>query len=206
MKMTDTQTTQLICSPKGRAILDAALSLFLANGYGQTSMDAIAKKAGVAKQTVYSYFNSKEQLFTAIMCSHCSSAEMFDNPNIDALPEVALPILAEEILVMVSDADRLALHRIVMAESAKFPELGKAFYVNGPGDGIKILSDYFRRQTSAGRLSVPNPDLAAEYFLSMAYNFPHMESLLGISKPLNEAQRKARAKQISADFLRMFKK
>lgn len=199
-------TTQHICSPKGRAILGAALSLFLANGYGQTSMDAIAKKAGVAKQTVYSYFTSKEQLFTAIMCSHCSSSEMFENPDIDTKPEEALPLLVDEVLAMVSDAERLALYRIVITESEKFSELGKAFFDNGPGDGIKILSDYFRRQTEAGRLNIPNPEIAAEYFLSMAYNFPHMEALLGISKPLTEAQRKQRAKQVSADFLRMFSK
>lgn len=194
-----------ICSPKGRAILEAALELFLANGYGQTSMEAIAKKAGVAKQTVYSYFSSKEQLFSAIMCSHCSSVDMFRNPKEDALPEVALPRLAEEILTMLVDPQRLALYRVVITESANLPPLGHTFFENGPKRGTGMLADYLARQTTEGKLNVSHPQLAAEYFIGMVANFPHLKALLDTAPRLTADERKARAKQVSADFIRMFK-
>ncbi len=49
---------------KEQAILDAAQALFLEKGYG-ASVDEIAERAGVVKQTVYSRFRSKEDLFAA---------------------------------------------------------------------------------------------------------------------------------------------
>lgn len=201
--MTETKTQA--CSPKERAILDAALSLFLANGYGQTSMEAIAKKAGVAKQTVYSYFSSKEQLFSAIMCSHCSSIDMFRDPKADAVPEITLPRLAEDILSMLMNPQRLALYRVVITESANLPTLGHTFFENGPHRGISMLADYLARQTAEGKLNVSNPKLAAEYFLAMVANFPQLEALLDVSPPLTAEQRKQRAQDVSTDFLRMFK-
>ena len=52
---------------KQHAIVSAAEALFLQQGYGVISMDQIAKKAGVTKQTVYRYFASKNELFAAVM-------------------------------------------------------------------------------------------------------------------------------------------
>ncbi len=54
---------------KERAILDAALRLFSQHGYRHTSVDEIATAAGIAKGTIYLYFESKEALFRAL-CSH----------------------------------------------------------------------------------------------------------------------------------------
>ena len=52
---------------KRAAILQAAIDLFLKNGYSNTSMDAIAAKAGVTKQTVYAHCKSKDALFALIV-------------------------------------------------------------------------------------------------------------------------------------------
>ncbi|RYI13091.1 MAG: TetR/AcrR family transcriptional regulator, partial [Acetobacteraceae bacterium] len=48
-----------------RQIFDAALTVFAAQGYSGTTMDAVAAGAGVTKPTLYSYFPSKESLFQA---------------------------------------------------------------------------------------------------------------------------------------------
>ena len=56
---------------KRRAILEAAKSLFLRNGYDGSSMDAIAAEAGVSKLTVYSHFTDKETLFSAAVKAKC---------------------------------------------------------------------------------------------------------------------------------------
>ena len=56
-------------SPRAQAkrqqITDAARALFLAQGFARTSMDAITAEAGVSKQTLYSYFPSKNELLLA---------------------------------------------------------------------------------------------------------------------------------------------
>src|SRR6185295_18228522 len=60
-------------NPKRNAVLMAAAQLFLEHGYDPVSMDAVAAAADVSKRTVYSYFDSKTTLFTAILIAHCSS-------------------------------------------------------------------------------------------------------------------------------------
>lgn len=53
--------------PKGERVLDAAVQVFLANGFDQTSMDAIAARAGVSKTTVYAHYADKLALFRAVV-------------------------------------------------------------------------------------------------------------------------------------------
>ena len=55
----------------GRLVLDAATALFMAQGYGAVSMDAIARAAGVSKATLYAHFSSKDQLFATIIGEAC---------------------------------------------------------------------------------------------------------------------------------------
>ena len=65
------QSQRQVNTRKGDAILKAATALFLQDGFEKTSMDAIALKAGVTKQTVYSHYQSKEQLFTRMISDLC---------------------------------------------------------------------------------------------------------------------------------------
>ena len=59
--------SQQNATQKQATIVQAALDLFLEQGYAATSMDAVASRASVTKQTVYRYYPSKEELFTAVM-------------------------------------------------------------------------------------------------------------------------------------------
>ena len=65
--MNDGMTQEVPVSAKARNILEAARALFIARGYEAASMDAVAKAANVSKATVYAYFNSKNELFAAIV-------------------------------------------------------------------------------------------------------------------------------------------
>ena len=58
-------------------IVEAARKLFLEAGYGTTSMDALAAKAGVSKPTIYSYFANKEALFGAVMVGQPSPVRSY---------------------------------------------------------------------------------------------------------------------------------
>ena len=86
---------------KRRAILEAAKSLFLRNGYDGSSMDAIAAEAGVSKLTVYSHFTDKETLFSAAIKAKCEEQlpellfELPDNVPLESqLLEIARGFLA----------------------------------------------------------------------------------------------------------------
>jgi len=154
---------------KRELIVAAARKLFLGNGFGSTSMDAIAAEAGVSKRTVYSHFENKETLFAAIMGDMCEivSGDNPDEPIPDKNPEEVLKALGLHILHSVMEPEALDVFRVVLAENATFPELGKAFWDAGPEMMKEYLATYLAELDRRGVLSVPDPDLAAFQFMGM---------------------------------------
>jgi AcrR family transcriptional regulator len=154
---------------KRRAILIAAERLFLDSGYLGTSMDLIAQVAGVSKQTVYRHFADKERLFIEIVTTTVNEISDPVAGEVLALRESAsvrddLLALARLLLRSVMQPRLLAVRRLVIAESARFPELGRAFYERGPGRTIAALATVFERLGAAGALNVEDPQAAAGEF------------------------------------------
>src|SRR5215218_10954677 len=135
---------------KRAAILQAATTLFLRNGYRGTSMDEIAALAGVSKQTVYKHFADKERLFTEIVTTtvdeagepvYSEVADLGDSRDVEAdLREVARRQLAQ-----VVQPRLMQLRRLVIGEVGRFPELGRAFYERGAGRSTAALASAFER-------------------------------------------------------------
>lgn len=154
---------------KHRAILDAAAEIFLHQGFSGTSMDEIAARAAVSKQTVYKHFESKETLFIGVVQSMTDQAtgrvqtDMHDATDADALRE-QLRAYAERQLMVVLTPPLMQLRRLVIAEVMRFPELGRTLYEAGPGNAIAILSAAFARWAERGLLIVDDPLLAATHF------------------------------------------
>ncbi len=166
---------------KRRAILDAATTLFLRNGYRGTSMDEIAALASVSKQTVYKAFADKETLFSEIVTGavgeaadpvHAEVLELEDTGDIEA----DLRRLARQLLARVMQPRILQLRRLVIGEAGRFPELGRTFYEQGPGRTITALATVFERLAERGELNIEDPLLTAAHF-----------NWLVMSIPLNEA-------------------
>jgi len=153
---------------KREAILDAAHKMFLEVGFGAASMDAIANEAQVSKQTVYNHFGSKEELFAAMVRTTCDSMTLaFAEAARDGNPEKTLRAIAQRFMEATFSEDKLALHRTLMAEVPRFPELGRIFYRSGPAVIRQFLTDYFKEQNRRGTLKVDNPQVIAEQFISM---------------------------------------
>ena len=166
---------------KRRAILEAATTLFLRNGYLGTSMDEIAALASVSKQTVYKQFADKERLFSEIVISTVNEASdpvynevlgLKDSGDLEA----DLRDLARRQLALVMQPRILQLRRLVIGEAGRFPELGRAFYERGPGRTIAALATTFEGLAGRGLLQLDDPLLAAEHF-----------NWLILSTPLNQA-------------------
>jgi AcrR family transcriptional regulator len=154
---------------KRRQILEAATTVFLANGYVGTSMDEIAALARVSKQTVYKHFADKERLFTAIVEAAVDAAgdpvtaEAGALANSDDLAG-DLKALARDQLGKVMQPQLMQLRRLVIGEAGRFPELGRAFYERGAGRTIATLTASFGRLHERGLLEAPDPQLAAAHF------------------------------------------
>lgn len=166
---------------KRRAILEAATEAFLRHGFLGTSMDEIAAAAAVSKQTVYKHFSGKESLFREIVTT---TVDEISDPNYEEVLglegsgdlESDLRGLARRQLDRVMQPRLLALRRLVIGESGRFPELGQLFYERGPGRTMSALSTAFGRLAERGLIELDDPDTAAAQF-----------NWLIMSTPLNAA-------------------
>jgi TetR/AcrR family transcriptional repressor of mexJK operon len=179
---------------KRKAILAAATEAFLRNGYRGTSMDEIAARAGVSKQTVYKHFADKERLFSEIVTGAVDAAsdpvyEEVHRPQDSGDLEADLRDLARRQLTKVMQPRLLALRRLVIAEAGRFPELGLVFYERGPGRTIAALADTFERLAARGVLQIEDPQLAAAQFNWLIMSSPLNEAmLLGHEEPPSGAE------------------
>jgi AcrR family transcriptional regulator len=174
---------------KRRAILDAATTLFLGNGYRGTSMDEIAALAGVSKQTVYKAFSDKESLFSEIVVGAVDEAADPVHAEVLALEdtgdvEADLGRLARHLLGRVMQPRILKLRRLVIGEAGRFPELGRTFYEQGPARTIASLATAFERLAARGALRLDDPALAAAHFNWLVMSIPlNRAMLLGDDQP-----------------------
>ncbi|MGR3465139.1 TetR/AcrR family transcriptional regulator [Limimaricola sp.] len=154
---------------KGRKydqVLHGAREVFLGEGFEGASVDDIARAAGVSKATLYSYFPDKRLLFLEVARSECrrhadnALAEIrTSGPPAEVLGQVA----RRKIAFYTSDFG-LRMFRVFVAESARFPDIGRAFYRSGPEMGRAHMVDYLKQAVERGELAVEDFALAADQF------------------------------------------
>lgn len=154
---------------KRRQILEGARAVFMAAGFDGASMGEIAKAANVSKGTLYVYFDSKEALFEALTLEEkrCLAEAMFCFDVEDPDVRTVLIGLGHSYLVEMIRPDHVALIRMVIGATEKFPRFGQAFYEAGPAQGVARLSAYLDTQVAAGRLRRSDTTLAAKHFLHL---------------------------------------
>ena len=166
---------------KHKAILDAALKVFLRSGYLGANMEEIAALSVVSKQTIYKHFSSKEALFIEVVTSMTDAAS---NTVHNEMPEPAadddiagfLQMYANRQLTVVLTPRLMQLRRLVIGEVARFPELARVLYERGPQRAIASLAQTFARLAARGLLVIDDPLTAASHF-----------NWLVMSEPLNKA-------------------
>lgn len=162
---------------RSQLIICAARKAFLEKGYDGVSMDEVANRAGVAKQTVYARYASKDALFLAVvdsvqgkMLSAISSAQSL--PIRDRLQRIA-----RELLDVVLDPSILSLSRIGLGASYRFPTLGHSIYGARIKELHSTLADIIEQAAKDGSLSVDDPKVAAEQFLALIRGELHLHCL-----------------------------
>jgi len=179
---------------KRRAILQAATTVFLRNGYLGTSMDEIAALAGVSKQTVYKHFTDKERLFSQIVTATVDELADPDHDEVLNLRDTGdlerdLRDFARRQLGAVMQPRLLQLRRLVIAEAGRFPQLGRLFYERGPGRTIDALAAMFQRLASCGVLELDDARIAAAHFNWLVMSVPLNQALLlGDDQPATPAE------------------
>lgn len=189
------------------AIRQAGKVVFLELGYAAATMDTIAAEAGISKQTVYNHFQSKEGLFKALVedLTVTLMGPLVVRDPTRSSPEQVLQTLGRDLLTMMLRPSSLSLYRLIVAESARFPELGEAIYAVGTGRMLSMLADYLAQETEIGRLSIQDPDVAAEQFIGLLSGRCQLRALLGVHQPLVEEGPDRRAEIAVTAFLAIYR-
>jgi AcrR family transcriptional regulator len=170
-------------------ILEVATTLFLSHGFGSTSIEAIAKRAGISKRTFYHRFRGKEVLFEAVVRRLIErwlppfDVALLDAPNIDA----ALHRVAGHMLNVALTPEALSLHRIVIAEARQFPGLARILHELGAASAVERISRDFDRRVARGEIIRLDTRIAAEQFILMVVTGPQRRAL-GLGQPMSSSE------------------
>lgn len=186
-----------------RRLLEIARRRFLAVGYRETSLDGIAREAKVAKKTLYHRFGSKAGLFAAILEALRDSwiAELRDFVIETERPQIVLEKVALHLLEVGTRPDRIALHRLLVAEAHRAPALMRGHYGGGAPRGMEPLAAYFRAAIARHALKLDDVPLATEQFTQLVLGGIRTRLLLGVSRRPSAAERRRIARQAVKLFL-----
>jgi AcrR family transcriptional regulator len=165
---------------KAAAILAGGMQEFLAHGYAGTSMDRIATAAGVSKATVYSHFQDKEGLFTALIEQLVKGKfrSLFE-PSAEDLklaPRIFLGKLANRFLdLSVNEPQFLNFMRLIIGESGRFPQLAQAFVRNVEQTSFGMLQQYL---AACPQLKLADPEATARIFIGAIVHFLIVQEML----------------------------
>ncbi|MXP64537.1 TetR/AcrR family transcriptional regulator [Roseomonas sp. M0104] len=195
-------------SPKRRAIVDAAAALFMAEGFGAVSMDAVARAAQVSKATLYAHFPGKEALFLEIIGSNCRKMQAMMDVALSASGltlEGALTELGQQWLRFLLRREVRALHRVVIGEGVRFPHLARDFYAGGPQSVRRWLAGWLASQQQAGQLQADiDLLLVAEQFLSLLRGDLFLRATLGLVTEGEEDEIAALAARAAQAIVRLY--
>jgi AcrR family transcriptional regulator len=160
---------------KRDVIVSAALRAFLEEGYEGSSVNRIAEGAGVSIKTLYRHFTGKDDLFAAVISAACAPATDpagdAEAPWLKLPPDEALPVMAQSYLRDIITTDQVALYRVVVRDSARFPAIGRIYHAqiierrlghfvryaerwaekcNWPGGNWRHAAEVFARLLDAG--------------------------------------------------------
>jgi len=168
---------------KRETILSIALQVFIEEGYAAASMSTIAARVGGSKGTLYNYFRSKAELFVAVIHNQC---EVHQNQIFDVVDHDVrkfLTELARRFVRMLLSDEVITIHRIVVAEATRFPEIGEALYEAGPKRGKQRLVAYLKQAMADGRLKQADPERAAEQATEMCLGGMYRRRLWNVGPP-----------------------
>jgi TetR/AcrR family transcriptional regulator, mexJK operon transcriptional repressor len=190
---------------KRRQILQAAGKLFVTQGFETTTMDAIAREAGVSKATVYAHAKNKQDLFAAIVSGVATQVyQLVDAVSEMRGAEAVLREFALRFLEVIITPPAQGVYRMVVAEAPRNPELGRIFFEHGPAIVQGRLAAIIEGLNESGELEVDDPVIAAQEFLGLMQGRFHLPCILGTLDELSEQDRRQAAERTANTFLRAY--
>ncbi|QUD89359.1 TetR/AcrR family transcriptional regulator [Phenylobacterium montanum] len=188
---------------KSEAMLDAASAVMSERGLG-APVEAIAKRAGVSKQTLYNHFGGKDGLVRALVRRRVDqmTAPLSDSDHFER-PEGALAAYAQALMESVLSPTSLSVMRVAIHSALDMPDMAQTFYEAGPATSRRRLAEFLSVESEAGRLEVDDPALAAELFSAMVGS-RQVRALLGLETPKDPDTIRRLSRAIAHRFVRAY--
>lgn len=185
-------------------IYEAARHEFAASGFAATSTETVARRAGVSTKTLYRLMPNKAALFEGMVSDRLDRFLSDFNLHVaeDADIETGLIAALMACADLTLDPDVVALQRIILQETGKFPDLAAAFYRNGIARTAAALSNWLRVQVKRGLIDLDNVDEAANILIGMVASAPQRAAIYGGVPLPSRAKIKARVQTCATLFLR----
>ncbi|HEY3591074.1 MAG TPA: TetR/AcrR family transcriptional regulator [Buttiauxella sp.] len=166
-------------------ITDAAILSFLTEGYEATKLEAVARQAGVAKGTLYLYFETKEQLFRSVVRKITASnfltlrkdVEQFNGP----FPEF-VQLLLSRIVSSISTSQTPAMTVMIFRESRRFPDIGKIWFEEVLSPTINAVQKVIERAQEHGEVMAGDPRAYALSILGPMFTVTMLGEMAGSSE------------------------
>ncbi|KPH62103.1 TetR/AcrR family transcriptional regulator [Novosphingobium sp. ST904] len=175
-------------SARLEVLTDTAAALFLERGYEAVSLDELIARAGGSRRNIYSHFGGKEGLFIEVVTRLCREiSEPLEALGIGGDDiRTALIRHGRALLQTVLQPRTLALHRLMIAEGQRFPELAQAVWHAGHDNAARTLAPSIERwRGHAGVTSTLPSDVLAAQFVDLVVGGPQLRALVGLeSLPL----------------------
>lgn len=164
------------------AILEVAERSFREHGYAGTTMSGIAAEMGGSKGTLWNYFGSKELLFAAVLDRATSAfrEQLTLTLNPKGPVETALGQFCAKFLAKITQPDSITLHRLVVGEAGRFPEMGRIFFERAPRKTQELLACYIGMVMDQGKLRADDPLEAAQFLMGLCMARSHQMLLAGV--------------------------
>lgn len=190
---------------KSAAILYAAGDLFLGQGFERTSMDEVARVAGVSKQTVYAHFLNKEQLFRAVIASRVAEHFPADlpAPRVGGTAAELLDAVSRRYLRLILSDDAIAMFRVLAGNADTHPRMVQLFFEEGPARLIAAIDTAIRTARDRGLIACADVARATCILCSLLRGEIFLQRVLGLLGPVDEPTIAARAAEAVGDFLKI---
>jgi|TARA_R110002033_G_scaffold51704_3_gene98721 AcrR family transcriptional regulator len=166
---------------KRAQVLESAIDLFCHHGFPNTSMDEVAKHAGVSKQTVYSHFGSKDDLFVSAIESKCVVHQLTDDALIDASqPQQVILLFAQQFGEMIVSKEAMTVFKTCVAQADTHPEVSRLFYNAGPKHVLGLVRNYLTKVNEHNEYFFENPHESAVRLCLMLFGELKLRLELGL--------------------------
>ncbi|KAF1021577.1 MAG: Nucleoid occlusion factor SlmA [Pseudomonas sp.] len=178
--MNDYGYHQTIKETKRRAIVLAALELFLEQGYERTSLQQIGKRADVSTATLFKRFPTKAALFEAMIEDFWAVPPACPQKALSEDPAIGLRVMGVGYAMLLRSPDMQAIYRLIISEAPRFPDLGHMVYEKAKGPFLARLEEYLRIQADAGRVKIDHFAKVANQFLAVITGQVFWPELIGV--------------------------